>query len=201
MESLPPLVASLCRAKDPDVQIGACQCIALSACDAPTATAYVAAGAAAAVCSLLKSSPPEPVALAAAAAAAALTAVASGAQQMVEGGGILALKKAGALADNVKVRATTVTNCTAELTSAQESALRALHQCVQHCTDAAGQAREAQWLPLLLELLQAAPAGAKCIFVCFYDAVIDWLQWRVKRPWHARDWPTTLPTGGLLRQC
>lgn len=143
MDSLPPLVSSLCRAKDPDVQIGACQCIALVACDAPTAAAYVAAGAAAAVCAILKSSAQEPVTLAAAMAAAALTTVAAGAVQVVEGGGVQALKKAAALGDGVKVHS-----------------LRSLHQCVQHSPEAAVQAREVQWLPLLLELLQAKPAVA-----------------------------------------
>jgi hypothetical protein len=84
MDSLPPLVTSLCRAKDPDVQIGACQCIALSATHSASAAAYVAAAAPAALCSLLKAGPPESVALPAAAAAAVLTAVPSGAQQFVE---------------------------------------------------------------------------------------------------------------------
>jgi hypothetical protein len=103
MHSLPPLVTSLCRAKDPDVQIGACQCIALSCADAATAAAYVIAGAAATVCSLLKAGPPESVALSAAAAAATLTGISSGAQQFVEAGGVTALKKVASMSDGVKV--------------------------------------------------------------------------------------------------
>jgi hypothetical protein len=105
MDSLPPLVTSLCRAKDPDVQIGACQCIALSATDAASATAYVSAAAPTAVCALIKGGPPESVALPAAAAAAVLTAIPSGAQQFADGGGVAALKKAAALSDAVKVYA------------------------------------------------------------------------------------------------
>ena len=95
MDSLPPLVTSLCRAKDAEVQIGACQCIALSASDP--------ASAAAAVCSILKGGPAESLAQPAAAAAAALTAIPAGAQQFVECGGVVALKKAAAMGDGVKV--------------------------------------------------------------------------------------------------
>jgi hypothetical protein len=105
MDSLPPLVTSLSRAKDPDVQIGACQCIALSAADPATAAAYIAAGAAASVCSLIKGSAVEAVVQPAAAAAAALTGIPSGAQQFVEAGGVVALKKVAALGDGVKVSA------------------------------------------------------------------------------------------------
>jgi hypothetical protein len=103
MDSLPPLVTSLCRAKDAEVQIGACQCIALSASDPASAAAYVAASAAAAVCSILKGGPAESLAQPAAAAAAALTAIPAGAQQFVECGGVVALKKAAAMGDSVKV--------------------------------------------------------------------------------------------------
>ena len=142
MDTLPPLVTSLCRAKDPDVQIGSCQCIALAAADPATAAAYVAAGAAAGVCALLKGSP-ETVSLAAAAAAAALTAIAGGAQQFVDNGGVSALKKAVAFGDSVKV-----------------AAVRALHQCVALVPEAAVQARDAGWLVVAQELLAAPPAVA-----------------------------------------
>jgi hypothetical protein len=50
-------------------------------------------------------------------------------------------------------------NFTAWLTRLQASSVRSLHQCVRLCSDAAAQARDAQWLPLLLELLSATPAG------------------------------------------
>jgi hypothetical protein len=165
MQSLPPLVTSLCCAKDPDVQIGACKCIALSCADTATAAAYVTAGAAATVCSLLKAGPPEFVALSAAAAAAALTGILSGAMQFVEAGGVAALKKAANMGDGVKVPY--VCDCRPPLplcsrlpdVRAQVAALKSLHQCVQLVADAAAQAREAGWLPLTHELLSAAPAG------------------------------------------
>lgn len=162
MDSLPPLVTSLCRAKDAEVQIGACQCIALSASDPASAAAYVAAGAAAAVCSILKGGAAEPLAQPAAAAAAALTVILAGAQQFVECGGVVALKKAAAMGDSVKV-CVSVYNITASrfeiLTPAKVPALKALHHSVQLVAEAAAQARECGWLQVAQELLSAAPAG------------------------------------------
>ena len=75
----------------------------LSASDPASAAAHVAASAAAAVCSILKGGPAELLAQPAAAAAAALTAIPAGAQQFVECGGVVALKKAAAMGDSVKV--------------------------------------------------------------------------------------------------